>query len=345
MFYLCTYFDSHYLTRGLALYRSLVRHATPFRLWVLCFDDLTYEILQKLELCDVIPISQRDFEKEDRELLQAKDNRSRIEYYFTCTPSLPLYVLRHHPEVDVITYLDADLFFFSALSSVYQELDRGSVLLVGHRFPPCLRHLEDRGIYNVSLLSFRRDQVGLECLRWWRERCLEWCCDRVEDGRYADQKYLDDWPTRFSGVVVLQHKGAGLAPWNVGNYSLGSRDGHAFVDSQPLVFFHFHGPGQKGRWVYDPNLAGYGMHPSLLLKRYVYGPYIQELQETVRWVSTYVPANRFQLLGGSIRRMNPGGAARGNVLRRMARKVRSQLFITKRVLQGHLWVVIRGRVL
>lgn len=346
MFYFCTYFDSHYLTKGLALYRSLVRYATPFRLWVLCFDDLAYETLQRLELGDVIPISQREFEEGDKELLQAKGNRSRIEYYFTCTPSLPLYVLNHYPEVDVITYLDADLFFFSAPSSVYQELDRGSVLIVGHRFPPRFKYLEgDKGIYNVSLLSFRRDKVGLECLRWWRNRCLEWCYDRVEDGRYADQKYLDDWPTRFPRVVVLQRKGAGLAPWNVDNYSFGLKDGQVTVESQPLVFFHFHRLEQISQWVYDPNLAGYGMRASSLLKRHIYGPYIQELREVARWMSASVPANQSHLFRSSIRRESPARAVRDNVLRRIAEKVRSQLSITKRVLQGRLWVVIGGRVL
>ena len=174
MFYFCTYFDSNYLIQGLALYRSLVRHSVPFRLWVLCFDDMAHEILQNLALPEVNPISLRDFEDGDRELLRAKENRSQIEYYFTCTPSLPLYILRNYPEVDVITYLDSDLFFFSNPSPIYQELeDRNSVLIVEHRFPPRLSHrVETNGIYNVGLLSFRRDDVGLQCLHWWRELCM-----------------------------------------------------------------------------------------------------------------------------------------------------------------------------
>ena len=48
--YFCTYFDSNYLSVGLALYRSLVRYASPFRLWVLCLDEEVYRILQSLAL-------------------------------------------------------------------------------------------------------------------------------------------------------------------------------------------------------------------------------------------------------------------------------------------------------
>lgn len=345
MFYFCTYFDSNYLIKGLTLYRSLIRYAMPFRLWILCFDDLAYEVLQKLALPEVVPIPLRGFEEGDKELLQAKDNRSRIEYYFTCTPSLPLYILRNHPEVDVISYLDADLFFFSDPSPIYEELGDGSVLIIGHRFPPRLRHLEVYGIYNVGLLSFRRDDVGLECLHWWRSRCLEWCYDRAEGGRFADQKYLDDWPTRFPGVVVLQHKGAGLAPWNVENYSLSLQDGQVLVDAQPLLFFHFHGLKQIRRWLYDPNLARYGVHADYVLKQHIYTPYIRELQEVGCWLYVCLPVNQAYIHMGSIRGGSPGVTLNGNFLRAIARLIKRRLSVIKKVLQGYLWVVINGRVM
>lgn len=345
MFYFCTYFDSNYLTKGLALYRSLVRHAKPFRLWVLCFDDSAYETLQQLALPEVIPISLREFEEGDEELLQAKNNRSQIEYYFTCTPSLPLYILRKCPEVDVITYLDADLLFFSDPSSIYQELDRGSVLIVGHRFPPRRRHMEVHGIYNVSFLSFRRDDVGLQCLHWWRNQCLEWCYDRLEDGRFADQKYLDDWPTRFPGVVVLQHKGAGLAPWNVENYSLRLENGQLLVDSQPLIFFHFHYLRQIRRWLYDPNLARFGLHTDHLLKWYIYGPYLRELQEVARWISMSLPANKYYIHLRAIRESIPEDEMERDIFRRMEGKIKHELSLIKQILRGHIWLVIGGRIM
>lgn len=344
MVYFCTYFDSNYFIKGLALYRSLVRHVASFHLWVLCFDDLTYETLQKLSLPEVVPISLRDFEEEDKELLQAKSNRSRIEYYFTCTPSLPLYILRNYPEVNMLTYLDADLLFFSDPSPIYQELGNGSVLIVGHRFPSHLRHQENRGIYNVGFLSFRRDNIGLQCLCWWRDRCLEWCYDRVEDGRFADQKYLDDWPTRFPGVVVLQHKGAGLAPWNVENYSLCLENGHVLVDSQVLVFFHFHGVKQIRRWLYDPDLAGYGICANSLLKRRIYSPYVRELQEVARWISGSPLINGPPIYMSSIRGSDPGVALKSSIFRRKASEIKRQLSMVKKLLQGHLWVVIGGKI-
>ena len=34
-------------------------------------------------------------------------------------------------------------------------------------------------------ILFRRDENGLACLNWWRDRCNEWCNKRLEDGKEA----------------------------------------------------------------------------------------------------------------------------------------------------------------
>ena len=101
------------------------------------------------------------------------------------------------------------------------ELGSSSVQIVPHRYAPeYLQFEESSGIYNVEWLTFRRDHRGLAALNWWRERCIEWCYDRPEPGRYADQKYLEELPRRFGGVRVLANVGGGVGPWNVSQYRL-----------------------------------------------------------------------------------------------------------------------------
>jgi hypothetical protein len=259
-------------------------------------DEVSYRILTDMQLPQVQLISLADFEKDDFQLLQAKQNRSLIEYYFTCTPSLPLYVMDHDLEVDIITYLDADLYFFSSIKPVYQELGNGSVLIIGHRFPPSLKHLENQGIYNVGMLSFRRDNDGLACLQSWRNNCIEWCYDRVENGRYADQKYLDLWPDNFSGVVVLQYKGAGLAPWNITNYVYSWTNGVFLVDEQPLIVYHFEGLKWINRWIYDTNIStSYKMRLPQLVKKCLYFPYIKELNNIKHDLQIFPKVNLAQV--------------------------------------------------
>jgi hypothetical protein len=166
---------------------------------------------------------------------------------------------------------------------LFEEMKEGSVSIIGHRFPPNLKGLERHGIYNVGWLSFRRDANGLACLHWWRDRCIEWCYDRLENGRYADQKYLDDWPSRFRNVVVLEHKGANVAPWNLTNYCLRDQNGNTvMIDNQPLVFFHFHGLKKITQWLYNPSWRIYGVTPSIVLRRRIYVPYIRTLFDVSR---------------------------------------------------------------
>jgi hypothetical protein len=284
MYHFCTYFDRNYLAQGLALYRSLVEHAGDFRLWVLCFDDPTFEFIGKMALENLRPIALRDFEAGDEALRRAKANRSRVEYYFTCSPSWPLYLLNRFPEIDLVTYLDADLLFYSDPRPIYEELGDRSILIIGHRFPERLRFMEHHGIYNVGLVAFRNDGCGRKCLEWWRERCLEWCYDRLEEGRFADQKYLDDWPERFGSVAVLRHKGAGLAPWNWMNYSIVTEDGKTSVDGQPLVFYHFQGVRLLTNRLFDPGVLVYGRMPTPL-RRHLYIGYLKTIRDAERWAS------------------------------------------------------------
>ena len=324
--YFCTYFDRNYLSRGLALYRSLQRYCPDFELWVLCMDPICFEALTTLALPGIHAIALHDFEKGDNDLLAAKQNRTPIEYYFTCSPSLPLFILNNNPQVDLITYLDADLFFFAELKPIYDELADRSIGIIGHRFPPFLKDHEANGIYNVGWVSFRRDAHGLACLHWWRERCLEWCYDRCEDGRFADQKYLDVWPSRFQKVGVLQHKGANLAPWNLANYTISTDGGRVLVDEQPLIFFHFHGLKQIDRWAYDPGLDVYQTNATTVIRRSVYSPYIRTLAETAR----HLPP--------SIR----DTARRGNIRYPAASKPRRRLWLVRGILERRYIVVLSG---
>ena len=278
-----------------------------------------------------------EYEQGDKDLLAAKQNRTLIEYYFTCSPSLPLFILNHNPRVDLITYLDADLFFFADPTPIYEELADRSVGIIGHRFPPFLQGLELYGIYNVGWVSFRRDAHALDCLRWWRERCLEWCYDRYEDGRFADQKYLDDWPSRFQRVAVLQHKGANLAPWNLANYTIRVNGDHVLVDEDPLIFFHFHRLRQIEGWVYDPRLVDYKTKASTVVRRNIYAPYIRMLAETAQHMP---PALRRNGLRGSTRDTAGESGSRGAALAKLKRWVR----LLQGILKNDYLLAPNGRV-
>lgn len=297
--YFCTYFDSSYLPRGLALFRSLQAHCPDFTLWVLCLDEEAYTLLSRLALPGVEIIALADFEQGDDELLQAKTGRSLIEYYFTITPSLPLYVFNHWPEVEQLTYLDADLFFFASPQPLFDEIGDASVSLISHRFPPDAQEQADAfGIYNVGWLTFRRDENGLACLRRWRGQTIAWCSDTTENGQFGDQKYLDDWPQNFANVHIIQHTGANSGPWNLPTYPITCRDREVFIGDDQLIFFHFQSLKRVREWFYNPRFPEHIRTVSGVVRRLIYAPYIRELlsvDEQLRAFDTASPVDGIRI--------------------------------------------------
>ncbi|MBI4422953.1 MAG: hypothetical protein HY554_04470 [Elusimicrobia bacterium] len=285
----CAYFDAGFLPRALALYRSLEAHAPSFHLWALALDEGAREALAALRLAHLTPLTLADLERFDGDLLAVKPERAGIDYHLTCTPVLALIVLERRPDIQAITYLDADLLFFSDPSPLLRELANGSVLITPHRFPEGLRHLESCGLFNDGWVTFRRSPEALACLRWWRERCLEWCFNRLEDGRFTEQRYLDEWPRRFPGVVVSRHPGANLAPWNLGRHDVDRREGRVWVDGLPLVFYHFSGFRQINPWLFDLLPEVMQVRPSRAVRRGIYQPYIQALLQALAELATVRP--------------------------------------------------------
>lgn len=239
----CTYFDRNYLAKGLALVESLRRHEVEgFTLHVVCLDEITRTLLKRLALPDVVTVPVHELERDDEALRTAKSNRSLTEYYWTLTPTVVLRILERNPAIELLTYLDADLYFYGNSQPIFDELGGRAILIHEHRFSPAQRHLATHnGLYNVGWLSFRRNATGRAALEWWRARCLEWCHARYEDGKMGDQMYLNDWPSRFEDVVVLQHVGGGVGPWNHDQYEISAdRRGRPHVDGMPVIFYHFH---------------------------------------------------------------------------------------------------------
>ena len=260
----CTLFDSHYLTRGLALYESLLENCPEFHLYICAFDDVSYEILVSLNLRHATIVSLDELE--DEALLEVKPTRSVAEYCWTCTPSVIKLCIENY-RLPFCTYLDADIYFFADPALLIDELGGKSILITEHRYTPEYNQTKNSGIYCVQFTTFKNDISGMSALNWWREACIEWCYNRVEDGKFGDQKYLDDWLLRFEGVHVLQHLGGGVAPWNVQQYDL----------SDPcfeVVFYHFHGL----KFIQDQmvNLGKYKYTPATLNR--VYLPYISHIE-------------------------------------------------------------------
>jgi hypothetical protein len=278
----CTILDTSYLARGLVLYRSLAETGAEFRLRVFCLDEKTRRLLEHMGLPNLVTVGIDELEAWDPGLKAVKACRSPVEYSWTAKPAMCLYSLDRDPRLETVTYIDADTMCLQDPSPLFAEMDGASILLVPNR------GLEDdeMGSYLAGIISFRRDATAITALRWWRERCLEWCFDRVEDGKSGDQRYLEDWTSRFARVHVLEHPGGGVGPWNLEHFMLEQSGDTLLVDGQPLVFYHC-----VARWLYRGPLTVLPRHGFLSS----YYRYVSEPMRLV-WATAFLLPEREQAL-------------------------------------------------
>lgn len=220
------------------MYKSLKESCKDFHLYIFAFDDQTHEYLLNEKLENITIISLEEFET--KKILAVKKTRSAKEYCWTCTPLVILHSIEKY-QLKNCTYIDADLFFFNDPKVLIEEMGNNSVLITEHRHSS-KKNLRE-GIYCVQFVTFKNNNNGMEVLNWWADSCLDWCYDRLEKNRFGDQKYLDDWTTRFTGVHVLQNLGGGVAPWNCQQYDL--ENDNYFIEKKTakkfkLFFYHFH---------------------------------------------------------------------------------------------------------
>jgi hypothetical protein len=225
-----TLFDSLFLPQGLALHASLQRHAGAHTLWILCMDERAHAVLSELRLPHVRLIALADVETP--ELRAVKPLRTRAEYCWTITPFTPRFVFEADSSVERVTYVDADTWLCRSPAPIFDEFNASgrAVLITEHGYAPEYDQSHSAGRFCVQFMTFVRGR-GEAVRSWWAERCIEWCFARLEDGKFGDQKYLDDWPERFAGQVhVLQDKSLMQAPWNATRFAPGE-----------AAVFHFHG--------------------------------------------------------------------------------------------------------
>jgi hypothetical protein len=257
-----TLFSVGFLPQGINLYNSMLKYCENFELWIMCMDEDTYLFLENANLQKVKFLRVTDFESE--QMQEAKANRSLGEYCWTLSPFLPEIIFDLDNSIERVTYIDADIWFLKSPAEIFNEfeLSGSSVLITEHDYIDEFNQVNSSGRFCVQFMIYNRDRSS-EILQKWQNQCIEWCYNRVEDGKFGDQKYLDTWPEDFGGRVhVLQKKQYAQGPWNASKFAI-----------ENAIFFHFH----QVRIVTD-KVADIGYYP---LKeehiKILYKPYVEDL--------------------------------------------------------------------
>lgn len=259
-----TLFDKKYLPKGLALIQSIRRHDPFAKVFVLALDIETEDALRGS--CVVIA---RAFLEDYRGLQQG--GRTWQEWCWTLASQFTDFVMDYTGEP--VTYLDADLFFYSDPSPVFEELKGYSVGITPHRFASEHKHFEANGKFNVGFVYFNNDATGKACLKGWAANCRAWCkYENAGPGLFADQGYLDNFQHDFGEAVhVIEHLGVNLGPWSVGRFDITEKDGVVYVNRDKLVCYHAH------EYIHGKRLTNWPLRPED--KELIYRPYIRAIEE------------------------------------------------------------------
>ena len=277
----CTYFDYGFSPFGLALIESIFKHDPSAHLFILCLDRHTYELFTERTSDKITLIKLHTLEESIPELLEVKTNRTITEYYWTLTPCILHYLIFRIEACSTLTYLDADQYFYGNPKCIFKEIGEANIAIMPHRFPDELNELYTHGKFNVSWVTFRNTPEAMVCLKWWMTSCIEWCYAKVDSSRYGDQKYLDQFSSQFQGVHEIQHKGCGLAPWNLSNFN---------YDCE-IILFHFQSLRIRSPYMYTAVFHLFDKCEINQFKAKILKPYLSSLRKNFLHVGNSVRTN------------------------------------------------------
>ena len=274
----CAIVGTEYVLKIIALHQSLMKNSKVFTLWICCIDVFAYSILKEMNLNNVNLMQVDDIE--DTNLEDIKRNRSVSEYCWTLKPVLIEYLLVNN-NLPSVLYCDGDLYFFSDPNMIFKEWADNSIYLCPQRDRDWVEG--KYGKYQAGLIGFKNDFYGLKSVRWWKDKCLDWCSANPDKGRFGDQKYLDLIPIYFPKVKISSNLGINAAPWNCiynNNYIIDQNQNEVYIETDKLIVYHFACITIFNEQDFDLWSLGKLSIPNNIL-RLIYTPYLEEIRSNL----------------------------------------------------------------
>lgn len=252
--------DKNYVTQFVTMMRSIHNNITKnYVLTCLALDQPTYIILKSLQKKYSIRVySLIEFEDNIDFLILKNNNKSNpINYgdgqslFHWAISSFWSHLCSNRLCQDDILYVDADIFFYSDPSIIFDKC-QNKIGLTTHKHIP--KNDDTKvGYYNVGVMYFPYNYIGRKCLKWWKDSTIEtnptlnqW---NQSHGSCGDQKYLELFPELFGkeNIHIIDEDIGHSAPWNLSISTINNRiltwdtshvQNQGFL-SQNLVFHHF----------------------------------------------------------------------------------------------------------
>ena len=281
--------DAAYLPRLKVLHASMLRHCGDFLLYVLPWDETVRVWLWSQGSNRVMSWDHRKIDEWQTEPLPGPP-RTLHERMWSSRAAATAALLRTG-EADSVLQLDADLCFFGSPEAALRVVeDAGAPAgLMPHYFAPASDGLP--GITEESHGKYGRFNSGTVFVRSaalaqrWADETRAWCYFHLdEQGRFADQPNLQEWPAL--GAVEFPPWFA-PGPWTKYKWAVHECEcgecGKVTMVGQPLVAWHFSSlrlaPDGELLQLANAEYAVYAAKQGLIYG--VYEPYIRELRSAM----------------------------------------------------------------
>lgn len=218
------------------------------------------ENIQIIRYEDIVPIS----------IINKLKDRSSAEFVSSITPFIFRSLLQKL-DYEILTYLDADIFFYNNPKVILNDFIKSysSILITKHNFEKIYDSSKRTGEFCVQFISAKKNKNSIEILSNWSDQCIEWCYYKFENGKFGDQKYLDDWPKFYKNAVyIVENPNFCLAPWNINKFF-----------SNDIVFYHFHSLRILSSYKI---LMVHGYYLNYEIIENIYKPYLKNLDFFIR---------------------------------------------------------------
>lgn len=260
-----TYCTRDYILHALTSLESALDLHAESKAHLICVDFIQDILPWQFKLQERIQLSSLDeFPKTARLYSDYLQSRSRFESLVSIKPHLLLELCKSLPENDFVIYQDTDVIYFAELDDYSNFNSKHSVFFFEHAYTSRKANYP-YGKYNAGFLVLRNNNSSREFLKNWSSKCHDWCFLRAENGRYADQKYLEEFiHHRYVSAEPCKRINLGMHFFEGGGKVRKVRD-KVLINDEVLICFHFHGFKVHKR-VTESGLNRYGLNMRNLSK-------------------------------------------------------------------------------
>jgi len=239
--------SNNYLAQAKALGNSIRNTNPDYHFFIGLVDYYSTEIDYEKEIGHSIILC-TDIGIPNFESLWKKYNIIELN---TCVKPFYLeYLTEKYPDLSYLMYFDPDTFVFGDLSAIENELNNGKeIILTPHILTPIPldgkmpneQTFLNYGTYNLGFIGIKNPDKNLSFFKWWGERTYQIGYDKVADGLFVDQLWMNFTPIFFQNTVISGNLGLNMGPWNLHERSISQNENQKFLvnNTNELIFYHF----------------------------------------------------------------------------------------------------------